>query len=106
MAVSGSRVVSREGLHDREKGIGNLCKDGCRCVNSLVWWIPPELGQFTNLTWLNLESNSLSGPLPDELGNLENLRHLLLSYNQLSGHIPSELGRLAKLVKLDLGHMS
>ena len=36
VAVSGSRVVSREGLHDREKGIGSLCKDGCRCVTAVL----------------------------------------------------------------------
>ena len=36
VAVSDSRVVLREGLHDREKGIGNLCKDGCRCVTAVL----------------------------------------------------------------------
>ena len=36
VAVSDSRVVSREGLHDREKGIGNLCKEGCRMRHSRV----------------------------------------------------------------------
>ena len=37
VVLSDSRVVSREGLHDQEKGIGNLCKDGCRCVTAVLY---------------------------------------------------------------------
>ena len=71
--------------------------------------IPPELGNLTNLKWLNLGSYQLpssfgkfTGEIPAELGNLTNLVELGLSDNQLTGEIPAELGNLTNLVRLTL----
>ena len=70
--------------------------------NQLSGEIPTELGNLTNLTWLGLGSNQLSGSIPPELGNLSNLTELYLYDNQLSGSIPSELGNLSNLTELYL----
>ena len=70
--------------------------------NQLSGPIPPELGNLSNLEWLNLYDNQLSGPIPPELGSLSNLEELLLYNNQLSGEIPAALGSLSNLERLTL----
>lgn len=59
--------------------------------------MPPEFGNFSNLNYLRLEDNQLSGNIPSELGNLSNLGWLGLINNQFSGSIPPELGNLSNL---------
>ena len=71
--------------------------------NQLSGELPGELGNLTNLTFLQFIGNQLSGEIPEELGNLTNLRYMLLYGNQLSGEIPSELGSLIDLTELGLG---
>ena len=66
-------------------------------VNDLTGGIPPELGNLTQLRWLILAANELSGTIPTDLGNLGNLKNLWLSWNKLSGPIPADLGGLANL---------
>ena len=73
-------------------------------VDSLVGKIPPELGKLANLEVLHLTSSFLEGPIPPELGQLANLRYLDLSGNDLSGPIPAELGHLTNLVELVFMH--
>ena len=68
----------------------------------LQGYIPPELGNLSNLESLDLWLNSLTGTIPPELGNLANLERLYLNSNRLTGVIPPELGRLANLEGLDL----
>ena len=65
--------------------------------------IPPELGNLTDLTRLDLAHNFLSGPVPTELGRLTDLESLNLGYNDLTGPIPAELGSLTDLESLHLG---
>ena len=80
--------------------------------------IPPELGQLTELRWVNFYSypdhlgpgyswpdstqNLLTGPIPPELGNLSNIEALVLEGNLLSGSIPEELERLGHLTMLNV----
>ncbi|KAG4399151.1 hypothetical protein AAZX31_08G178800 [Glycine max] len=66
----------------------------------------PELGQLTNLQYLELYSNNITGKIPEELGNLTNLVSLDLYLNTLDGPIPTTLGNLAKLRFLRLNNNS
>ena len=59
--------------------------------------MPPELGNLTNLMWLDLSSNKLTGSIPPELGSLIQLKNLLLHTNELTGAIPPELAQLTRL---------
>ena len=71
--------------------------------SGLTGEIPPEIGNLTNLSYLNLEDNQLTGSIPPEIGNLTKLGEsfdwifsnekggLFLSNNQLSGEIPESI---------------
>ncbi|GLT29261.1 hypothetical protein SLA2020_041380 [Shorea laevis] len=63
-----------------------------------------QLGQLSNLQYLELYSNNISGRIPEELGNLTNLVSLDLYLNTLNGPIPSTLGKLSKLRFLRLNN--
>ena len=66
--------------------------------------LPSDVWKLTNLTYLDLSRNQLSGSIPPEIGNLTNLTYLGLYLNQLTGFIPPELGNLTNLTWLDLGN--
>ncbi|CAL0334343.1 unnamed protein product [Lupinus luteus] len=66
----------------------------------------PQLGQISNLQYLELYSNSITGKIPDEIGNLSNLVSLDLYLNKLTGPIPNTLGKLGKLRFLRLNNNS
>ena len=68
--------------------------------NRLSGGIPAQLSQLSKLTTLHLHTNRLEGSIPPELGQLTNLRQLHLHNNGLSGPIPAELGKLANLGSL------
>ncbi|NJO16905.1 MAG: hypothetical protein HC877_14535 [Thioploca sp.] len=70
--------------------------------NQLTGSIPPELGNLTNLVLFNLSRNPLTGSIPAELGNLSNLQSFYLGNTQISGSIPPELGNLSRLRELSL----
>ena len=85
--------------------------------------IPPEIGNLTNLTYLNLTYNKLgckvmpesgwdciehcngtngcTGELPPELGNLTNLEYLGFHENYLVGTIPEEYCNLPVVTQVD-----
>ncbi len=68
--------------------------------NNLTGALPAEIRQLKNLKVLNLGHNQMTG-VPAEVGQLANLEILDLSYNQLTG-LPYELGNLKNLKKLIL----
>ncbi|KPA17234.1 lipoprotein [Candidatus Magnetomorum sp. HK-1] len=57
--------------------------------------VPVEIGNLTNLNYLNLLSNNLTS-IPAEIGNLTNLNYLNLNGNKLSS-LPSDITSLTKL---------
>ncbi|MBA0650761.1 hypothetical protein Goklo_018143 [Gossypium klotzschianum] len=70
--------------------------------NSLTGTIPPQIGYNPKLALLNLAQNKLNGTLPDELLNLTQLEVLKLQLNKLSGEIPNQIGRLNMLSVLNI----
>jgi Leucine-rich repeat (LRR) protein len=64
--------------------------------------IPFSIGDFSNLTRLDLSNNRLSGHIPSSIGTLTNLEFLSLASNDLSGPSPPGLGQLSKLTELHL----
>ncbi|MXX90378.1 MAG: hypothetical protein F4205_04115 [Gemmatimonadetes bacterium] len=70
--------------------------------NALSGAMPPELGNLSSLTHLDLRANDLWGTIAPEIGNLSSLTHLDLSYNRWAGAVPRELGDLNKLEVFDL----
>ncbi|MDE2814775.1 MAG: fibronectin type III domain-containing protein [Gemmatimonadota bacterium] len=72
--------------------------------NGLTGALPTELGNLSNLVWLDLDYNRLSGSIPATVGNLSGLTVLRLGSNELTGEIPAELGGLADLTILGLGN--
>ncbi|KAJ4752099.1 Receptor-like protein kinase [Rhynchospora pubera] len=61
-----------------------------------------QLGELTNLQYLELQLNNISGAIPTSFGNLTNLVSLDLQWNALSCPIPSSLGSLYYLKYLYL----
>ncbi|XP_065623114.1 receptor-like protein 9DC3 [Quercus suber] len=68
----------------------------------------PYLANLTQLGFLRLSSNQLTGQIPSWLMNLTQLIHLDLSFNKLHGPIPSSVIRLKNLEFLHLfqNHLS
>ncbi|WCJ38722.1 Receptor-like protein EIX2 [Euphorbia peplus] len=63
-----------------------------------------QLGNFTNLIYLSLSDNFISGSIPLALAEVKSLRFLLLDQNKLSGTVPEALGGLAKLEHIDISY--
>ncbi|KAF9207168.1 hypothetical protein BGZ49_001022, partial [Haplosporangium sp. Z 27] len=57
----------------------------------------------SQIIYIYLAGQGLTGTLPESLGSLHALQYLLLYYNNLSGPIPSSLSKLPLLI-LDLSH--
>ncbi|KAH7667716.1 Non-specific serine/threonine protein kinase protein [Dioscorea alata] len=70
--------------------------------SSLQGHLPDWLGEFTNLTFLYLSSNSFNSSIPASIGRLSQLQELYLSSTSLIGSIPSSIGNITSLQILDL----
>ncbi|XP_073112533.1 receptor-like protein EIX2 [Elaeis guineensis] len=101
-----SGININKNLHEFEEvfsgcmknSIETLAMEECQLGGYLSDW----LGDFRKLKYLDLSSNSISGPVPTSLGRLSALQVLYLSENKLNGTFPESLGRLAELVALFL----
>ncbi len=65
--------------------------------------IPAYVFSMSNLEYLDLSNNKLTGAPQSQIGQLKNLKSLNLSENQLTG-LPAELGQLKKLETLNVSH--
>ncbi|KAL5991489.1 hypothetical protein ACLOJK_012398 [Asimina triloba] len=70
--------------------------------NHLSGNIPAGIGNLIGLEQLNLDHNIFTGTIPVSIGNLRKMKHLDLSGNKLSGQIPSSIGRMTELSVLYL----
>ena len=78
-------------------------------LNNLDGQLPAEAlsnVNASNLQFLSLHTNKISGPIPSSIKNLENLNTLDLSLNQFSGVMPKEIGGLKFVNILFLGRNS
>lgn len=73
-----------------------------KASNSLIGYIPPEIGNLLKLEQLILSENCLFGTLPSEMVLLSNLQHIELQSNGLSGSVANEFYNLSSLAYLDL----
>ncbi|KAF8114849.1 hypothetical protein N665_0033s0039 [Sinapis alba] len=62
------------------------------------------IARLTNLWFLILSSNNISGPFPSSLQALKNLTELRLDFNEFSGHLPSDFSSWEHLRVLDLSN--
>ncbi|KAF4355372.1 hypothetical protein F8388_026642 [Cannabis sativa] len=62
-----------------------------------LWGIPPQLGNLSNLTRLNVCNNKLSGSLPEELGRLSLMIEFVAYTNNLTGPLPRSIGEMKSL---------
>ncbi|KAE9610257.1 putative transferase, protein kinase RLK-Pelle-LRR-Xb-1 family [Lupinus albus] len=110
-----SKMVSLEFLHlGSNKFEGSipkgLCEEDLRNNlkelyledNLLTGFIPPSLGNCSQLVSLDLSLNYLKGTIPSSLGSLSNLRDLIIWFNNLSGEIPEQLMYVKTLENLIL----
>lgn len=71
-------------------------------VNLLSGYLASEIEKLVILQTLDLSKNQLSGSIPGTLSNLKMLKQLNLSDNAIQGNIPTIIGDLASLESLDL----
>ncbi|KAJ0261706.1 inactive receptor kinase [Hirschfeldia incana] len=72
--------------------------------NNISGPFPPSFQDLKNLTELRLDFNEFSGPLPSDFSSWERLRVLDLSNNRFDGSIPSSIKKLALLHSLNLAN--
>ncbi|BBI16551.1 leucine-rich repeat domain-containing protein [Neochlamydia sp. S13] len=82
-------------IKEHSKNIINLNLDGVGLT-----FLPPEIGQLSQLIALGLGDNHLT-IIPPEIGQLSHLQALGLSNNQLTA-LPAEIGQLSQLRTLNL----
>ena len=91
--LSGDSVASWHGVSVENGRVNKLSLSS----NNLTGSLPPEIGNLTYLTTINLWRNHISGPIPSQIGNIQGLTGLYLDHNAFSGPVPTEIGQLKKL---------
>ncbi|KAM0935012.1 putative non-specific serine/threonine protein kinase [Dioscorea sansibarensis] len=74
--------------------------------NNINGTVPEELGQLTYLISMELQQNLLSGPIPSSIGNLKSLKFLRLNANMFTGEIPIEILNLIRSGNLSVLNIS
>lgn len=67
---------------------------------NLTGILPTEIGQLTELEYIDLSNNQIGGSIPLEIGNWTKAEFLLFRNNQFTGSIPNSIGGLQKLNRL------
>ena len=110
--VNSNTIGSFEGILLSFGGGGLYCPS--TCVDELSFWagyfpgeemtgtLPPEMGDFCGLTYLDLSDQELTGPIPATLGDNADLLVVDLSSNRLTGTIPPSLLEHSNLEELYL----
>ncbi|KAK2999116.1 hypothetical protein RJ639_023462, partial [Escallonia herrerae] len=70
--------------------------------NPISGSIPAGIGNLVNLEYLAMWNTQVNGTIPIGIGKLSKLKDLILSHSQLSGVIPSTIGNLSLLIELYL----
>ncbi|KAL7241997.1 hypothetical protein ACSBR1_014555 [Camellia fascicularis] len=76
----------------------NIDADSCGIKGN----IPSEIGNISNLAFLNLQQNGLTGFIPSAIKMLAKLQILYLSNNRLQGSIPDDICQLKNMGDLRL----
>ncbi|CAL5376497.1 unnamed protein product [Camellia sinensis] len=71
-------------------------------TNQFKGLLPHSIANLSQITWLILRSNYISGSIPLDIGNLVNLKSINLGENMLISSIPNSIGKLSMLEKLTL----
>jgi Leucine-rich repeat (LRR) protein len=71
-------------------------------TNYITGDIPVEIENLKNLEYLAFHGNMLTGRLPDSIGKLSKLQELHIYTNKISGNIPSSFGNLSGILRLSL----
>lgn len=86
-------------------GDPNSIKDNhSKEIKTLRNTIPTQIGSLSELEFLYLDNNSLTGKIPNELYFLTKLYDLNLGSNKLSGSIHTDIGTLTKLINFDVSN--
>ncbi|KAH9716325.1 protein kinase domain-containing protein [Citrus sinensis] len=72
--------------------------------NSFTGPLPLGIGNLKVLVQIDLSMNNFSGAIPTTIGGLKDLQHLFLECNRLQGLIPDSIGGLINLKSLDLSN--
>lgn len=70
--------------------------------NHLTGTIPSGIGRSLPLRGLSMQYNNISGSIPHSLGYLVHLERIQLNNNILNGSLPASMGNLSSLTSLDL----
>ena len=99
--------IYRDGYNCKAGRITALTLHDNNMTGSISNWT--RVNSLTNLTWVDLSWNHISGSLPAEFGNIKNIEVLNMAWNKLEGTLPSELGNLnsngyAELTEFNFAH--